>query len=469
MPRAPGLLALAAALAAGPACAPPFRCKEDRQCDAEAGGRCVASECVYPGAGTSPPATTTASSAETSAASTSETSTSETTAAETTGEPASCEPWDVVLADAGKATDLALAPDGGVFVVGVTDVAPFELRVRRLGPDGAVRWSHVLAETHSTGIDDDTDVWARVFVHGPADELVVLYTRRMSEGSVKLGPFVHRVSASDGASLDLRDDLARSYHSLRGATMADTDALLLAGERQENIWYQRATRSGDTWATQWPAEPVPFDEAAKFNDPAIAQAIAPLGAAVVVGGTWDHEPDDDVYSAWLRRLDPGTGATECACDLQGAGLMAMAPTRDGDLFVAGLAQDGAQSQLWVGKLPTGCPLDCAPVWQDLVAGKSADTYFVRAELVRDAAFTLLPLPSGGLIVGGAVDKRPWAARYTDDGTRPWLMDISAKVSAGAVLAAAVSADERCLTLAGSKDYFQYGVRRWWVRRVALPA
>lgn len=463
------LLAVAAALAASPACVPAFRCSEDARCDLAAGGRCVDGVCHYDAAGSSDAATSTTSAASTSNVSATSTASS---GPGDTDAPAACEPLDLVLADAGKATGVALAADGGAYVVGVTDVAPTQLRAQRLAPDGDVVWNRELAGTHGGTLDDDTDVWARAFLADPAaDELLVVYSLRTQTGmdpSVKRGPYVHRIATADGGSIDLRDELIASYRSIRGVAMPADNSLLFAGEREDNIWYQSATREGSAWTPAWPDPPSFFDATAGFKDPAIAQAVAPISSAVIVGGTWDREPDQDAYSAWLRRLSPATGDVACMCDVQGAGVMALAPAGDDAVFVAGFTQDDALSQLWVARVEAACPLACTPTWQDRVPGKLGDTYFYRPETLRDVAYALVPLPGGGVIVGGTVDKKPWAARYADDGARPWLMEDSEQVPTGAVLAAAVSPDERCLTLVGSENYLELQTRRWWVRRVQLP-
>jgi hypothetical protein len=249
--------------------------------------------------------------------------------------------------------------------------------------------------------------------------------------------------------------------------MPDADTLLLSGERDDNIWYQRGARDGTAWLPAWDPEPVPFDADANFNNPAIAQAITALPDAVIVGGSW-NVAGDNVYSAWLRRLGPADGAVACPCELANAGVMAMAPAGMDAVHVAGFAQDGTQTQLWLAKLGATCPMNCVPVWEEKVPGKFADAYVLRAELLRDLAYTIVPLADGGVIVGGTVDSKPWAALRAADGTWPWTMEPSPNVALGAVMAASLSADERCLTLAGSKDHLELGARQWWVRRIPLP-
>ena len=164
----------------------------------------------------------------------------------------------VLLEQTGKATGLALARDGGVFVVGVGEATgeTGQLRVMRLAADGSELWNQLLADTYGDTLDNDSDVLARVFPPTPGgDELTVVYSLRklnkVMMTSVKSGPYVHRVSASNGATIDVDDELSLSFRSLRGVEMPDPDTLLLSGEREDNIWYQRGTRDGAAWLPAW--------------------------------------------------------------------------------------------------------------------------------------------------------------------------------------------------------------------------
>jgi hypothetical protein len=457
-----GVLAAAMLLAAGPACVGEFRCREDSNCDLAVGGRCIDSVCNYGVTVSDSAATTDAPDV-------------------TTGEAPACDEYDVVLLERGKATGVALAADGDVFVVGIKAAGdtPSDVRATRLSPTGEARWTASLAETDNAQIDDDTDLWAHAFMPDPAGELLtVVYSLRTLNDdavSVKFGPYVRDVNVTDGTLRPLDDGLVGYYQSLRGVVMRDAKSMLIAGERQDNLWYQYATRSTGAWTPVWPDLPVPFDELAGYKTPAIAQAIAPLAApATLVGGTWDRVLDQDDYSAWLRRVD-NAGATECECDTPGLGVLAMASTGD-SVLVAGLAQEGGQSHAWLARLDPTCPLTCTPpdqdgsslAWQTRIAGAVVDDYDARPELFRDVVLTIAPLADGGFIAAGALDGKRWIAGHSADGDQRWVLPDSPGESPGAAIAIAVSPDERCLTITGSDDYHDYDRRNWWVRRAKLP-
>ncbi|WAS95644.1 hypothetical protein [Nannocystis punicea] len=429
---------------------PPFQCGEDAACDLMPGGRCEAGRCSYEATSTTTGGTTAP------------------TGGEVTGGAASCEAWERALAIRGKATGVALADDGGAYVVGFTSEVPLELRALRLDDAGEVGWSHAVDGTESPSVDDDTDLWARLFVH-QADELVVVYSRRDPDDvtiTVKTGPHVRRLAAEDGAVIGEADELALQTQSLRGVSMPDAKTMLLAGERQDDVWYQSAALLGGVWSPAWPAVPEPFAPDADFDSPAIAQAIAlsSVGDEVAVGGTWNL-PDGDAYTAWVRRVALADGAVACACEVEAAGIVALLPAEDGGLFVAGYRQDRSmRSAAWIARLEPTCAPACPIAWEQSIPGAEADTYFGRAELVRDAVFALMPAP-GGVIAAGTVDREPWAARYADDGAEQWVMERG--TSSGAALAIAASTDAACLTLVGSEKYGNYAERRWWARRVAM--
>lgn len=460
-----GVLAAALLLAAGHACVGEFVCHDDSNCDLAVGGRCRDNRCEYGGEGGETIDGTTADPPD-----------------ETTGAPAACDEYDVVLLERGKATGLAVAADGDALVVGVkaTDDAPSAIRATRLSPTGEPRWTAGLADTDNAQIDDDTDIWARAFLVDPAGELLtVVYSLRTvneTDVSVKFGPYVREVNATDDTLRPLDDGLVGYYQSLRGVVMRDAKTLLIAGERQDNLWFQYATRSTGAWTPVWPDLPAPFDADAGYKTPAIAQAIVHLAApGTLVGGTWDRVVDENDYSAWLRRVD-NAGAAACECDAPGLGVLAMATTSDG-VLVGGLAQDGARSHAWLARLDPTCPLSCAPsdqagsslAWETRVPGVVADDYDARPELFRDVVLTLAPLADGSFIAAGSLDGERWVAGYTAAGEQRWVMPDSPGASPGAALALAVSPDERCLTIAGSDDYHDYARRKWWVRRIVLAA
>lgn len=437
-----------AGMVTGGCAPPPFKCVDDGSCDLMAGGRCEAGVCRYDGTATEP---------------------STTAATEpTTGGPASCAVWERPLGLPGKATAVALADDGGAFVAGFTSAAPLELRALRLDAAGEQVWSHAVDATASPSVDDDTDLWARLFVPA-ADELLVVYSRRDPDDqtvTVKSSPHLRRVAIDGSGVVGEADELALQIHSLRGASMPDAKTLLLAGERQENIWYQRAASIGGVWSPAWPAQPSPFTPDAAFDSPAIAQAIALAGDEVAIGGTWNL-PEGDAYTAWLRRVALADGAVACTCEVEAAGILALLPADGGGVIVAGYRQDPSmRSSAWLARVEPSCAMACPIAWEHAIPGAEADVYFGRAELVRDAVFALVPAPAGGVIAAGTVDREPWAARYADDGAEQWVMERGA--SSGAALAIAVSEDASCLTLVGSEKYGNYAERSWWARRVALP-
>ena len=463
------LLAAGVSLAALYGCVAEFHCSEDSSCDLKAGGRCVAGRCDYSGA-----ATTGGPGSATDAATVPDPATS--TGVAESEAPAGCEPWDVVLKDdRGKATGLALTADGAVLVagVGVADGDPAAIAVRLLSASGEPGWRSELADTENATLDDDTSLWARPFLHDPAgDELMVVYTRRINNAElvpVETGPFIHHLAVADGGVRPVDDDVIAYYQAIRGVARPDADTLLFAGERKDNIWYQRATLSDEVWTATWgPVEP--FAMTAGYYNTAITQAIAAVDAGVLVGGSWDEVVDQDIYSGWLRRLTATSGAVECSCKLPDVGVMAIAPAGDGSLVLTGLAQEGGQSKLWLGKLDPTCPLVCAApdtsfAWAHKLAGAAPNTYYRRAELFEDAGFAIVSLAGGELVVGGALDGKPWVAGYSATGERRW---VNERAAPGAVLALAVSPDERCLTIAGSHEYLDFTDRVWWVRRIALP-
>ncbi len=71
-----------------------------------------------------------------------------------------------------------LADDGGASRGRwlLPSAAPLELRALRLDAAGEQVWSHAVDATESPSVDDDTDLWARLFVPA-ADELLISSTR----------------------------------------------------------------------------------------------------------------------------------------------------------------------------------------------------------------------------------------------------------------------------------------------------
>lgn len=448
-------------------CVPEFACEDDGQCDAGPGGRCEAERCVYDAAAGTTGATN---------------ATSEPTGDETvgggsteTGEPAECHAFDVALADSGKATGVALAADGTAYVVGATSTDPWELRIKRLAPTGEEVWSERVATIEFAGEafpDRDTDVWARVFLAG--DELTVVHSQRKPPDSEQDGVYVQTFAAETGASRVLSGLLVVADRSLRGAAAPGAGELVIAGETDDNVWYQRVTREGDSWSAAWP-EPQGFESPGGFFFPEIAQAIAALpGGEAMVGGTWDHGvmADDNPFRGWLRRVNAG-GATGCECFREDAGVLALARGAEGALYVGGFLQTDQpnmqppQAEWWLARMDTGCGQGCPAAWELHEDGQAQYVDFYRAEFVQDAIYALAPLPDG-VLAGGNSDNAPLVVQIAADKTERWRMPVSSAAAKGAALALAVAEDGRCVTIAGSVDYANYDARRWWVRRVALP-
>ncbi len=146
------------------------------------------------------------------------------------------------------------------------------------------------------------------------------------------------------------DELARlQIHSLRGASMPDGKTLLLAGERQENIWYQRAASLGGVWSPAWPACPhrsrrTPPSTRRRSPRPSPSRVTRWRSAGP---GT---SPDGDTYTVCSaaatslaerrgRRYVRGRGA---------AGILALAPGDGGGVFVAGYRRDPSmRSSAWL--------------------------------------------------------------------------------------------------------------------------
>lgn len=485
MLRGPGLLAVGALL--GPGCVPEFTCSEDADCDSKPGGVCQVGVCNYddPAASSStlgPDSSSTTKPGPTSdatdPAATDPGPSSDTDPTGDTDAPSICAEYDRLVPDSpGKATGVALLPGEEVVVVGITDLGPSRVLVKHLDAAGEPLWTGVLADTDNQSEVNERDLWARVFVSGP-DEALVAYSLRTLEMdvSVRSAAYVQTVDLAGHTVAPARDELSLDYRSLRAAAMPTSGELLLAGERKDNLWYQRATIADVTWTPAWPEVPALFAPDAAYYDPATAQAITAIAGAVLVGGTWDTDVGQMTgdYKAWLRRVDPANGAIACACEFpSGTGILALAPAADGDLRMAGFSHDIAQSYLWLARVDPTCPLDCSEPgsslkWDIGVPGDDVDDYSSRAEFIRDAAFAIHPLADGGVIVGGQVDEAPWAARYSASGMKTWELDDSAGVPRGAALALAVTGDDRCLTIVGSEHYLVHGDRTWWARRVQLP-
>lgn len=463
MPAAARPLAAAALLGAALACVPGFVCEEDAQCNNGEFGRCNAGTCEYGAA----PAT------DTPGTSAAPTEVSE-DGASATGPAAGCEEFDVAFdSDSGKATGVVLGPDGATYVVGVTSSDPYELRLKRLRADGAEDWTVVVAATdlgNTAFADRDTDIWARVFLDG--DELIVAHSQRKDAVSEQDGVYIQRFALA-GGSLGASDVLVVPDRSLRGAVMPGAGELLLAGETDDNVWYQRVTRTGDAWTPKW-ADPPGFTPQGTFDAPEIAQAIAAIVGTdeVMVGGTWDHDGELHLFRAWLRRVAAG-GADACECTREGAGILALAAAGDESLYAGGFLQTAQadpmqppQSELWLARVGASCPIDCMDLGSLHEPGLTPYTDFYRAEFVQDAIYALAPLGEG-VLAGGTADNRPVVVRVIGD-EETWRLPPSGAASKGAALALAVSDDESCLTIVGSADYSNYTARRWWVRRVLLP-
>lgn len=465
----------AALVGAATRCVPAFVCESDAQCDLGGGGRCEAGVCRYDlvaTTGVAPPTEpgNTGPDDGMSSGGLTEASASETSE---TGEPAPCHKYDLPLADSGKATGVALAADGTAYVVGVTSTDPWELRVKRLSPTGEEVWSERVATIEFGGMsyaDRDTDVWARVFLAG--DELTVVHSQRMGMESEQDGVYVQTFAADDGTSRVTSTALVTADRSLRGAAAVNAGELLIAGETDENVWYQRVTRDGDAWSAEWP-EPPGFSPAGAFFSPEIAQGIAVLpGGEAMVGGTWDHglADTDNPFRGWLRRVSAG-GGKACECRREGAGILALTRGSDGALYAGGFLQTPQdmgepQAEWWLAR--TGCENDVCPVaWELHEPGPAAYTQFYRAEFVQDAIYALAPV-GDGVLAGGNSDNRPLVVQIRGDKKELWRMPASSAAPKGAALALAVAEDERCVTIVGSVDYADYVDRKWWVRRIVLP-
>jgi hypothetical protein len=495
------------------ACVPPFTCETDEQCDAQPGGRCDDdNHCVYDDASTGPgttaasidpttagpgpgpdattdsPATTdtpatdspaTTQPAETDSNTTTapdpttgipDTDTDETTTVDPTDppDPPPCDPLDELYPFSGKPTGLAVAPDGTIYLAGVSSSGALLLSVRQIHPDGTPGWVNDDNETAGGSSDHDTDIWLRAFLDG--DELVVVYSERTLADNNQDGPYVATFAAANGDIVGTSTLAASLDRSLRGASMVDAGTMLVAGENDENLWYQRLDRAGTDWDPAWLSDPDGFTPT-DFYRPAIAQGIAvvPGGGRVFVGGTWDDDTEEGLYRAWLRGLSLATGATDaCECERFDAGVLALAVGAGGELYLGGFQGFGT-SGTWFGRFDAAaCPTNCELDWDGGVTGSVANTEFYRAEFVQDAIYSVVAVP-GGAVFAGALDKQPFAARYDADGSGPtWDLSNPAAVGNATVLAMSVSPDGSCLTLAGSADYSNYADRTWWVHREQLP-
>lgn len=482
------------------ACSGTFVCSEDSNCDLSPGGRCVAGTCEYSPSGTTSTATggsstssgepTTAPTSGATVATTSvDTSTSgatvgdasisgsttATTTDTTTGEPVDCEAWEVLLDEPGKATGVIQLPNGDAVVVGVSYAGdPHVLAKRLLADDGetVMMWGEPIVETVDDNYVQDVDVVARVLKSDAEDVLVAYSIRNPNEnGNPPRGPYLARVAVEDGKVLARYEKLGEVNRSLHDAVMPDPDNILFAGHKAYEAWYTRAQLQDDL-VEKWAAPITPINAMnGLWDDSERARAIAVLSDAAVIGGTWDAadgEPGD--FHAWLRLVDYNSGQEQCTCVDDGAGVLALAVTSNGQLFFGGFHQT-SQSALWLARAETvGCPLNCHSATVISESGQSIDTEFEHAERVRDAVLALHPLANGGVVAGGTLDGKPWLARYTEGGQKlPWNTEPSMDAPTGAVLAIAVSDDDRCVTVAGSENYHTKALaeRTWWVRRLKL--